>query len=312
MAAMLAGLFFLLSQWQGYLKRILVWFDYAAMGVRNPRALLAGAMPRMGLDMLLSLAPLLIIVAGAGALANIAHKRGMVFSADPVLPKLERISITAGFGRLFSARSAVEFGVALLRCGVWFLASGLAVWAVLPTVFNAAACGGPCIVQVGYDLFKTMLAIAVLILVIAATLDLPVQVAFFLKDMRMSHTELKQEMKQMQGAPEVRSRRREAQQEAARGVGSLGQANIVVVSAAYAVALWYDKDEQPVPLVLAKGRGPNADRIVEAAGRLGVHVEPSPDLAVALFESAGVGAMVPQRCFDAVAELLLRTNTLRL
>ena len=312
MVTLLAGLVFVLSQWQAYLKRILEWFNAATKSISDPHAMAVASMPKMGVDMLQSLAPLLVVVAGAGALANIAHKRGLIFSAEPLIPDISRISITAGFGRIFSAKSAVEFGVTLLRCGVWFVAAGLAIWDVLPTVFNAAVCGGPCVLQTGYDLIKTMLLIAVVILVVAGALDIPLQIAFFLKDMRMSRTEMKQEMKQQQGAPEVRSRRREAQQEAARGVGSIGQANILVISSAYAVAIWYDKDEQPVPMVMAKGRGPNADRMIEAATRMGVHVESSPDLAVILFESTGVGALVPQRCFDAVATLLLNTNTLRI
>ena len=312
MTVLLAGLAYVLSQGQVFLRQALTWFDFATKAIRDPHALAAGSVQRMGMDLLGSLAPLLVIVAGAGVLANIGHKRGLVVSAEPLKPDLQRISISAGFGRIFSAKSATEFGITLLRCGTWFVAAGIAVWAVLPTVFNAATCGAPCVLQSGYDLLKTLLLIAVVILMVAGALDLPLQTAFFLKEMRMSHSEVKQEMKQMMGAPEVRSRRREAHQEAARGVGSLGQANVVVVSAAYAVALWYDRNEQPVPIVMAKGRGPNADRMIEAAGRLGVLVESDPDLAVALYESGGVGALVPQRCFDAVAALLLRTNTLRL
>lgn len=255
------------------------------------------------------LAPLVLVVAAVAVVANIAHKRGLVVSAHPLKPDANRLSPTEGLKRMFGMRNGVELAIALLRVSIWIGVVVTVVWLLLPAALNGPVCGLPCLVEQGADGTRRLVIAALILLILMAILDLPVQAFLFARDMRMSHRELKRELRETEGAPEFEGHRREEHREMATGAGGgLKRANFVVVSAAAALALRYDEGDTPVPVVLAKGRGTNADRIVEAARRLGLPILQEPDIANYLQERVPIGGMVPRESFNAVAMLVLRVR----
>jgi type III secretion protein U len=255
--------------------------------------------------------PLVLVVGLVGLAANIAHKRGLVVSVEPVKPDLKRISPTDGFKKVFSARNAIEFSSSMLRAAIWFALAAILIIAALPTILGTATCGLSCVVEVGRSEIWKLMIIGLILLLIAAFIDLPLQNFLFLKDMKMSRQELKREFRETEGSPEFESMRRGEYREMAMGSGSPKLATFVVVSANVAVALRYDAKDTPVPVVLAAGRGANADRIIAAAEKVRTPVMDDPDVANMLIARTKVGEIVPKDQFNAIALLLLKSQLAR-
>ena len=260
-----------------------------------------------------TMAPLLIVVAATGFIAHIVHKKGLIFSIHPIIPDFTRINPAQGFTRIFSAKNFAEFGIALLRCLIWFVTAGFIVWFAMSEILTSSSCALPCVTTTGYELIRKLVVVALVIILAVSILDLPFQIFMFIKEQRMSLTEFKHEMKEMQGAPEFVGYRREQHREMASGGGvgkGSGNATIVFVSSGEAVAIRYDADSQPIPIVVAKGRGVHADPILKAAEQLGTPIEADPRLAIEL-SRVGIGGMVPEREFKAVALAMVRHGKAR-
>lgn len=253
-----------------------------------------------------TLAPMLAIVAGAGFLAHVAHKKGLVFSIDPIVPDFNRVNPGEGFKRIFSARHAWELLIALARCLSWFVVAGVIVWLALPGLLASPLCEAACVTTASADLLRRLAITAIFFLIVLGLLDLPFQTLMFLKEQRMSRSEMKRERKEMEGAPEfVGYRRDQHRQMASGGGGGLRSASVVVISSGEAVAIAYDPVKQPVPMIVAKGVGPHADPIIASAQAMGIPIDIEPRLAQELARF-GAGTLVPEREFNAVAMALVR------
>ncbi|WP_284178548.1 EscU/YscU/HrcU family type III secretion system export apparatus switch protein [Rhabdaerophilum sp. SD176] len=248
--------------------------------------------------------PLMTIVAIASLVAHIVHKKGVVVSMDPITPDFSRINPATGIERILSIRNAVEFFVALLRVVLWGAASFLIIWLILPDVLRVTQCGQACLVDVGWNVAYRIAIVAVLMLILFGFLDLPVQIFLFLREQRMSRSELKREYKEQEGAPEMIGARREQHRQMLAGSGMRG-ATLIVMSSNEVVALQYDPVEQPIPIIIAKGEGRAADPILKAAEIGQTPIEIDPRLARELFRG-GIGSIVPEREFNAVAMALVR------
>src|SRR5690606_20081147 len=141
-------------------------------------------------------------------------------------------------------------------------------------------------------------------LVIIAAADVPFQLWNYRKKLRMTRTEVRDEFKETEGRPEVKSRIRMLQQHAAtrRMMEAVPAADVVVTNPThYAVALKYDEHRMSAPRVVAKGSRNMAARIRELAAGSGVPVFSAPPLARALFRSTEVGQEIPAALYNAVA-----------
>jgi flagellar biosynthetic protein FlhB len=132
--------------------------------------------------------------------------------------------------------------------------------------------------------------------------------------LRMTREELKQEFKDTEGHPQVRARIRQRQMQIARRrmMTEVQRADAVVANPVhYAVALRYDVRRMAAPVVVAKGRGPIAERIKQVARQAGVAVVTNPPLAQALYAAVDIGRAIPVELYQAVAELLAFVYRLR-
>jgi type III secretion protein U len=150
--------------------------------------------------------------------------------------------------------------------------------------------------------------------VLVALLDMVWQRHSFIKKMRMSRRDIRQEMKESEGDPYVKQQRQQAHmewtqrnaQQAAR------QANVLVVNPTHvAIAIDYDRDDCPVPTVSAKGEDHVARAMREAAEEAGVPIVRNIELAHDLLARGAVGAIVPADLFDIVAEVILWAREVR-
>lgn len=245
----------------------------------------------------------------AGIVANIAHKGGIVFSFTPIVPDFSRLDPAAGFTKLFDRRHWISFATGLVQLVVWFAVVGLIGWSLLPRLINTPFCGAACVIGTGGDALWWIGIAGLVAIVIAGLFDLPTQLALFQRDMRMSPRDRKQEHRETEGSPEMERHRRDIHRQALRA-GS-NTPTLIISSAQIAVALRYDPVTTPVPLIVGKGEGAAAMRILAAAERIGVPVFSDPALARRLIETARVGLEIPQGEFNAVAPHIVRSVDVR-
>jgi flagellar biosynthetic protein FlhB len=250
--------------------------------------------------------PVLILVGLAGLLINLAQV-GVMFTLEPLSPKLDKLDIIKGLKRLFSTKTLFE----LFRDTIKVFIIGYVAFLTLKGEMNNYI---PLADQeVGQIMaFATRVALKVVLravgaLLLLAILDYAYQKFEFEKKLRMTKKELKEEFKQYEGDPLIKSRIRRIQREMARTrmLQEVPDADVVITNPSHiAVALKYDAETMSAPKVIAKGERLLAEKIKEIAIKATVPIVENKPLAKALFEAVEVGMMIPARLFKAVAEVL--------
>jgi len=250
--------------------------------------------------------PLFIVGAVIATLANFLQVRAL-FTVEPLKPQLSRISPISGAKRMFGLRAWMELLKSLLKIvfiGYFLYATIRDNMEVFPamsrfTVGQGAMYIGGLIIDLGWK-------IALSFFVIAA-LDYLYQWWDYEKNLKMSREELKQEFKQTEGNPELKSEMKRRQRAIAmrRMMQDLKTADVVVTNPThYAVALRYDPKENSAPVIVAKGADEIARRIKELAKEYGIVIVENKPLARALFNQTEIGQTVPTELYKAVAEVL--------
>jgi flagellar biosynthesis protein FlhB len=251
-------------------------------------------------------APILGLTLIAALVAPLALG-GWNLSFAALAPNFSRLDPIAGFGRFFSARGAVELGKAFAK----FLVVAVIAVAVLHEQMPRLLALGNAALPVGIAHAAELTSDALLAvsggLALIAAVDVPWQLHQYSQKLSMSRDEIRQELKESEGAPEVRGRIRRAQRELARRrmMQEVPKADVVVVNPThFAVALRYDEDRMRAPLVVAKGMDLIAARIREIATEHSVPIFEAPPLARALYASAEIGSEIPAALYVAVAQVL--------
>ncbi|WBL81356.1 EscU/YscU/HrcU family type III secretion system export apparatus switch protein [Bradyrhizobium xenonodulans] len=252
-----------------------------------------------------TIAPLVALVLGASLLANVIVNRGLLFSLEPIKPKLDHINPFTGLGRMFGLKSWIELAKTLFKTVALAAVFLLVVLGTWKTLVLLPACGMGCFSFVIGVEAKLLLGIAAGCFLAAAAVDLFVQRWLFLREMRMTPSEAKREMQELEGNPLIRSAhqrlRRESAAEPRLGVK---QATLVVVGRNAAIGLRYVAGETGVPMVVCRGSRAAADRIVAEARGLGTPFIEDIELARLLMRRARLGAAVPPRLFNRVAKAI--------
>ena len=260
------------------------------------------------------LLPLLIAVAGAAIMSNLAQV-GAIFSFKPVTPDWERINPAAGFKRVFSMTLAYNAAKSLFK----LLALGWVLWIVLKHAFPAIfmlgqvdprAHGAVVMDQVAPMLFKLFLVILVLVL-----FDVAYTRWDYSKKMRMSRREVRDEHKQREGDPRIRSRLRQLRAEMlkqSRSLHSVRDADVLITNPTHlAVAISYRHGEMPAPKMLAKGAGSLAKKMREVAHQRHIPVVENRPLARAMYKRLKAGEYLPEDLYPTTAKILLWVYSLR-
>ena len=229
-----------------------------------------------------------------------------VFSPQALAPDFNRLNPLTGFGRMFSWNSLMELGKAVLKAG---LLGGVAVgliWSQRDEIFGLLSESLEAGLAHAGNLvsFSFLMMAAALLLVVAA--DVPFQLWQYFNKLKMTKEEVKQEMKEMMGDPQVKGRIRSLQMQAARKrmMAAVPAANVVVTNPThFAVALAYQTG-MAAPKVVAKGAGAMALKIREVANENRVPIMEAPPLARALYKHAELDSEIPSALYGAVAEVL--------
>jgi flagellar biosynthesis protein FlhB len=253
----------------------------------------------------LALVPIFAILALAGILASVLQNPPHLI-ADRVEPKLERISPAAGFKRIFGAQGMVEFAKALAKT----VLAGLAALVVLHEESRRAA---SLLLAHPLDGLKVMAGTAggLLHAVLAAALCVLAFDLYWTRHswsarLRMTHQDMKDELKENDGDPMMKARRlARMRQSVKRMMSEVPKATVIITNPTHvAVALKYDASGAGVPQVVAKGRDELARRIKAVAAENGVPMVEDVPLARALESGVEVGAYIPKAFFQAIAEII--------
>ena len=232
---------------------------------------------------------------------------GLNFSAQALQPKFERLDPIKGLGRIFAMRGLVELGKALLK--LLFIGAVLALllrhWqAELQATGRGSVMAG--IAQSIGLLGRAALWFGSMLALIGGV-DAIYQKFDHAKNLRMTKQEIKDEMKESEGNPEMKGRIRQVQQAQARRrmMEELPRADVVVVNPThFAVALRYDDGRMGAPRVIAKGVDVLAQQIRLVAGSHRIPMVESPPLARALYATTELGREIPAALYVAVAQVL--------
>ena len=253
--------------------------------------------------------PLLI----AGLVGNIGQV-GFEMHGGPLKPKLSKINPIAGFKKFVSLRTLVELGKSIMKLVI--------IGGISYGLIKAEMRGFPPLMQQGVGeilLFIAQVAFKILFfvclaLIILALLDYIYQRWQFEQSIKMTKQEVKDERKQSEGDPRVKSRIRKAQLEMAarRMMEAVPEADVVITNPVHlAVALKFEASEMMAPAVIAKGAGHIAERIKEIAREHQVPIVEDKPLAQTLFKIVEIGEFIPVELYRAVAEILAYVYRLR-
>ncbi len=278
----------------------------------NPNSMLTHLGQGVG-EIFFSLAPFFLVVVIAAIFSSVALG-GIAFSSEALTPKLEKLSPIRGMKRVFSARGLVELLKAMAK---FLLIGGITMLLLYMTLGNYLAMHqmelGQAIDKLN-DLIGWSVVVLASSMILIAAIDVPFQLWEHRRQLKMTRQELRDEMKDTEGKPEVKGRIRRLQQEMAqrRMMEQVPKADVIVTNPThYAVALKYDPENMHAPKLVAKGADLIAMKIRQVAKESQVMQVESPMLARAIYYHTELDAYIPAGLYLAVARLLAYVFQLR-
>lgn len=252
------------------------------------------------------LLPILGILVLAGIIVNLAQT-GFLFLPSKLGMDLNRLNVLQAAGRMFSMNNIVRLGFGLVKIGIVAAVAYLCVAGEMPIVLGLTGRSPPEIASyLAQLLLWTTLKIAIALLILAL-LDYGYQWWRHEQDLKMTTQEVREEMRNMEGDPQVAARRRQVQRQLVmnRLGTAVPKADVVVTNPTeLAIAIQYDPESMAAPVVVAKGADAMAARIRKIALENGIPIVEKKPLAQALYKEVDVGKPIPQDRYAAVAEIL--------
>lgn len=254
--------------------------------------------------------PFAVLMMFAGILGNILQF-GIIFSFEPIKPTMEKIDPFKGVKRIFSMKQLIKtlfnvFKVVIATIIIYFLTR--------MTITNFMHDVGQCEVECMQLLTQIMISyivIALLIfLIIIAILDFIFQKNQFMKDQQMSKDEIKREMKQQEGDPQIKGKRRSEQREMLnQDIGErIRKSRVVIGGSHLAIALQFDQ-ETPMPIILAIGKGDVARRMALTAKREHIPIHIDPDTAKIIEKEGEIDQYIPKEAIQGVVQAIKMTES---
>lgn len=257
-----------------------------------------------------ALAPAVLPLMGvvvAMAIGLHLFQNGFVFLPEKVVPDFSRVNPLTGFGRLFSLRSGARLLFGVLKTVTVLAVATFALYKHRDTVLSLTGLAVPEIGSFAFEVcIWTGIKIA-LALLILAILDYGFQWWQFEKDLRMTPQEMREEMRNLHGDPQVIARRRAVQRQLAIGrlKSAVPKADVVITNPTeLAVAIQYDHQTMAAPIVVAKGAGLIAQRIRRLALEHDIPIVEKKPLAQALYRDVDINRPIPDQLYATVAEVL--------
>ncbi len=280
-------------------------FVFDRQMLESPHLLPALFLSRIGQG-LLPFLPVLLLTVVLAVAATFAMG-GLNFSTKALAPKSDKLNPLNGLKRMFGIKAGVELLKALAKFTVVSL---LLYWTLTGNLATLASLGAmslePALAETGRIIMRSALIIA-MGLALIALIDVPFQRYDFMSKMRMSRQEIRDEMKDMEGRPEVKAQIRRRQREIAsqKMMARVKDADVVITNPEhFAVALAYDPASDGAPVVVARGIDHMALRIRTEAKQHGIELFEAPPLARALYYTTDVEQPIPEGLYVPVAQVI--------
>lgn len=253
------------------------------------------------------------ITATAAIVAAVASG-GWVTSLKPMTPDFSRLNPLSGFGNLFAKKKMLNVLKMALMTSILFAIAGMFLSSGFQTVSALILQPSSSAIRHLTEWLTSGMGILLLVVLMAALIDVPLQAFLHKGEMKMSHQEVKQEGKESEGNPQVKAKIRQKQREMAQksSVNAVPKADFVVMNPThFAVAIRYDEKTMSAPQVISKGADLLAMKIRDVAKHHAIPVLQSPMLARALYANAELGQDIPSSLYTAVAQVLAYVYRLR-
>jgi len=268
---------------------------------------------RKTIDSIFIICPILAALFAGSIIAGVAIS-GLNFAPEAMNLKFSQLNPVTGLGKLVNAQSFVKLLVSILKLFV----ISLIVWFYLQDKLDVLASlrwawSGQIFAVIAKIILGLMIRVCIALVIIAIA-DAFYQKWKYTKDLKMTRQEVKQERKEVEGSPEVKSRIRQIQFEMSmkRMLQEVPKANIVLVNPTHiAVALRYEAKTMEAPVMVAKGADRLAERIREIARAYGVPVIRKPELARTIYSTVKLCNPIPETLYVAVEEVLAMIYRLR-
>jgi type III secretion protein U len=263
--------------------------------------IIAGALSDAVVPFLIRMA---IAAVAISILTNLVISRGFLFSLEPMKPRADHLNPVEGFKRMFAVRGLIELVKSLLKTLLlvtFCIGIGLAS---VNAILRAPTCGWNCLGPLFAAAIRPLLLAGAILLLSAGLIDVLVQRWLFLRQMRMTRTELKRERKDQEGTPEIRTAQRRGRRELLQGAAQVGveAATLFIAGEDVAVGLRYVRGETPVPRVVCKGRGIRARHLLTLGA--GVSKVDDAELAADLDRRIEAGHYISDEFYNPVARAL--------
>ena len=251
--------------------------------------------------------PMLVVV-----LATQFAVGGINFAPKALSFKSNRINPLSGLKRMFSLKSLVELGKALLKVGLLFASAIGVIYYLLPQILRITDGNLKTGLELTQSSFPLLIGALLICLLVIAAIDYFYQRYEHIKSLRMTKQEVKDEYKQTEGSPEVRAKIRRLQMESAtksakqqEALENMGEATAIITNPThFAVALKYEVGQLGAPKIIAMGKGLIAKRIIDIGTEKNITSFRSPLLARALFFTGEIGEEISEKLYNAVAVAL--------
>ncbi len=261
----------------------------------------------IGIDVIFQTSlPIMVVVALVGVIVNFLII-GPVFSMEAMKPDIKKLNPVDNLKNMFKLKTFIELVKSVLKISGAVLLIYTVVKDSLPEIIATAGMPlmGSALIFADF-LIKVAIRVGIFFLAVGI-FDLVFQKKNFAKEMKMEKFEVKQEVKDTEGDPQIKGKRRQAAQEIAyqEGPSSVRRAKAIVTNPVHiAVALEYDSETQPAPKILTMGKGHVADKIIAVAMDYDISIMRNPSLAQMLYAMGKIGQFIPEETYEAVAEIL--------
>jgi flagellar biosynthetic protein FlhB len=260
------------------------------------------------------LLPIFLIFLVIGLVSNIVQV-GFTISVEPLVPKLSKLNPLTGIkNKFFSVRSLEQLIKSLLILTVIAWVAYRAIKRELPVFPPLINSDVSVIALTFFRATMHLLWDALWVFIIIAIVDFAFQRRQHIQDLMMTKQEVKEEMRQTEGDPQIKSRIRSIQFQMARRrmLKAVPKASVVITNPTHlAIALQYERGRMIAPMVVAKGAGLIAEKIKETARHASVPIVENKPLAQALYKSVEIGEYIPEDLYRATAEILAYVYRLR-
>lgn len=250
--------------------------------------------------------PVLVLVILIAVMAYIAQF-GILFALESLKPDLKKLNPMQGIKKIFSLKNLIEFLKSIIKIVFLSILLFLVIRNNLDNLIKIPDCGLKCIPLVLGALMGQLIISSAFAFIVIAAADFSFQKFQHIKQLKMTKDEVRREYKEMEGNPEIKSKRRHLHQEmmSQQVVNSVKRSTVVVTNPTrIAIALEYRDGETPLPIIRAKGENLNAKRIIEIARENGIPIMENVPLARTLHEESSIDQYIPADLIEAVAEVL--------